>query len=62
MAANSTVQVPMWPNFEPIREFISAHVACENGEDPIKSEGTGVVTTFLQLWVYGNFFKMLKGR
>ena len=24
-------------------------------EDPIKKEGTRVVTTFLQLYVYGNF-------
>ena len=36
-------------------EFMGVHVACKNEEDPIKSEGTGVVTTFLQLLVYGDF-------
>ena len=30
------------------------HVACKNKEDPIKSEGTGVVTTFLPLLVFGD--------
>ena len=39
----------MRPNFEPILEFMGVHAACKNEEDPIKSEGTGVVTTFLQL-------------
>ena len=45
-AANSTVQGPIWPYFEPICEFMGVHIACKNEEDPIKSEGTGVVTTF----------------
>ena len=49
MAANSIVQGPTCPNFEPIREFMGVHVACKKEEDPIKSEGTGVVTTFLPL-------------
>ena len=48
-AANSTVQGPIWPNFKPIRESKGVHDACKNEEDPIKSEGTGVVTTFLAL-------------
>ena len=30
---------------------MGVHVACKNEEDPIKSEGTGVVTTFLQLYI-----------
>ena len=30
------------------REFVGVHVACKKEEDPIKSEDTGVVTTFLQ--------------
>ena len=34
---------------------MGVHLACKNEEDPIKSEGTGVVTTFLQLYVYGDF-------
>ena len=34
-------------------------VTCKNEEDPIKTEGAGVVTTFLPLYVYGNIFKLL---
>ena len=34
---------------------MGVNVACKNEEDPIKSEGTGVVTTFLPLQVYGDF-------
>ena len=33
------------PNFEHIRDFIDALVACKNKEDPIKNEGARVVTT-----------------
>ena len=29
--------------------LMGVHVACKNEEDTIKSEGTGVVTTFLTL-------------
>ena len=47
MAANSTVQVPIWLNFEPIRDFIDVLVACKNEEDPIKSEGARMVTTLI---------------
>ena len=31
-------------------------VTCKNEEDPIKKEGAKVLTTFLPLKVYGNFF------
>ena len=55
MAANSTVQGPIWPNFEPIRDVMGAFVACNNEEDPFKNEGTRVVTTFLQLLCIGIF-------
>ena len=58
-AAYSTVQSQIWPNFEPIREFMSVHVACKNEEDPTKSKGTGVATTFIPLWVYGDFSRCL---
>ena len=40
---------PIWLNFEPILEYMGVHVACKNEEDPIKSEGNVVVTTFLPL-------------
>ena len=29
-AANSTVKDPIWPYFEPIRDFIGVLVACKN--------------------------------
>ena len=32
-------------------------VTCKNKEDPLKIEGVSVVTTFLQLEVYGFFFR-----
>ena len=34
-----------------------ALVFCKNEEDPIKNEGTEVLTTFLLLKVYENFFR-----
>ena len=44
-AGNS--KVPGWilPNFEPIRNIMGVLVACKNEEDPIKNEGSRVVTT-----------------
>ena len=44
-AANSIVQGPIWPKFEPIRDIISVLAGCKNEEDPIKNEGARVVTT-----------------
>ena len=32
-------------------------VTCKNEEDPSKNEGSRVVTTFLPILVYGDFFK-----
>ena len=37
------------PNFGLIQDFMDFLVACKNEENPIKSEGTEVVTTFLSL-------------
>ena len=34
---------------------MGVHVASKNEDDEIKSKGTGVVTSFLQLYVYGAF-------
>ena len=34
---------------------MGVHVACKNEEDPIKSEGTGVVATFLPYKSIGIF-------
>ena len=44
-AANSPVQGPIWPNFEPIRGFVGVLVACKKKEEPSKHEGARVVTT-----------------
>ena len=44
-AANSTVQGLIWPNFEPIREFMDVLVACKIEKDSIKNEGDSVVKT-----------------
>ena len=32
-------------------------VTCQNDEDPLKNESTRVLTTFLLLKVYGDFFR-----
>ena len=54
--ANPTVQCLNWLNFEPIQAFMVDLVTCKTEEDPIKNEGTKVVTA-LSI----SFFKMLKG-
>ena len=36
-AANPEVRDLIWPNFEPIQDFMVAHVTCKNEEDPIKT-------------------------
>ena len=35
-------------------------VTCKNEEDPSKNQGTRVVTTFLPLYVYGDFPRLLR--
>ena len=40
---------------------MGVHVARQIEEDPIKSEGTGVVTTFFPIISIWGFFKMFKG-
>ena len=45
MAANYTVQVLIWPNFEPIQDFTVVLVTCKTEEDIITIEGARVVTT-----------------
>ena len=48
-AANSAVLGPTWPNFELVRDVIGVLVTCKYEEDPIKNEGTRVLTTFSPL-------------
>ena len=44
-AAYFTVLGLIWPNYEPIQDFIGVLVACKNEEDLIENEGARVVTT-----------------
>ena len=45
------------PKFELIQAFMHVIVICKNEEDPIINEGARVLTTFLPLYVYGDFFR-----
>ena len=47
LTKQSTVQSSQILNSS--KNLLGVHVACKKEEDPIKSEGTGVVTTFLPL-------------
>ena len=50
-AANSAVLVPIWPNFELVRDVLDVLVTCKYEEDPIKNERARVPDTTL----YSNF-------
>ena len=52
MAANSTVLVPIWLNFELDQDVIDVIVTSKNQEEPIKNEGARVLTAFFftTLW------------
>ena len=56
-AANSEVSNGILPKLKLIQALIVGLVICKNEEDPSKNEGTRVVTTFLPLKVYGDFFR-----
>ena len=56
-AANSVVGDGIWQKFKLIQGFIVAIVTCKNEQDSIKNESTRVLTTFLPLKVYGDFFR-----
>ena len=43
--------------FKLIQALIVVLIVCKNEEDPFKIESTRVVTTFLPLYVYGDFSK-----
>ena len=45
------------PKFILIQAFMHILFTCKNEEDLIKNEGTGVFTTFLPLYVYGDFYR-----
>ena len=54
-AASSKVSDGILPKFKLIRAFTVGLVICKNEEDPSKNEDTRVVTTFLPVYVYGDF-------
>ena len=56
-AANSLVGDGIWQQFKLIQAFMVVLVTCKNDEDPFKNESTRVLTTFLPLQVYGDFFR-----
>ena len=41
---NSKNNDPVWPVFEPIRDFIHAHIICKFQEDPLKTEWIALIT------------------
>ena len=48
-AASSAVLSLNWPNFEVVPDVMDVVITCKNEEDPIKNEGTRVVTRFSPL-------------
>ena len=44
-AANSAVLVPIWPNFELVRDVMDVLITCKYEEGLIKKEGARVLTT-----------------
>ena len=56
-AANSEGSDGILSLFKLIQAFIVGLVSCKDEVDPSKNEGTRVVTTFLPLYVYGDFFR-----
>ena len=49
-ASNSAVHSWIWPNFKLIRDYIVVLVTCKNEEDPIKNEGTRVLTSLYRFF------------
>ena len=47
----------MWPEFELIQAVLVVFDICKYKKDSIKNEGARVVTTFLSVSVYGDFFR-----
>ena len=55
MADYSEVSGGIRQKFEVIQVFMHVLVTCKNEEDPVKNELERVATSFLPLYVYGNF-------
>ena len=54
-AASSAVSGGIPPKFNLIQAYMVVLVTYKNEEDPIKNEGTRVLTRFFPLYVYGKF-------
>ena len=53
-AANSAVRSPIWLKFDLVRAFTVFLVTCKNEKDPIKSEGTRVLTSLYVIVDYSD--------
>ena len=60
IATNCAVSELILPKFELIQAFMIVLVTYKNEEDPCKNEVPRVVTTLLQLLVYGDFSKRIR--
>ena len=56
-AVNSVVSGRIWLKFQLIQDFMHVLVSCRNEEDQIQTEGTRVLSSFLPLLIYGDFFR-----
>ena len=45
-AANSVVSGPIWPKFEPVRDFMHVLITCKYKKDRIKNKREKVETSF----------------
>ena len=60
-AANAVGSGKIMPKFKFVQAFMVVLVTCKNEKDPIKNEGSRVLTRLSPLLVYGIFFQTLKG-
>ena len=60
-AANSVGSSKIMPKFKFIQALMVVLVTCKNEKDPIKNEGSRVLTRLSPLLIYGIFFQTLKG-
>ena len=59
-ADNPIVNGGIWQKFELIQAFMHVLITCRNEEDSIKKEGARMTTTYLRLYVYGDFSRRSK--
>ena len=60
MAVNAVITGGEKPKIKLVQALMVVLVTCTNEEDPLKNEGTRVVTPFLPWKVYGDFSRCSK--